>query len=97
MQGGPRVHPLAIASLVAGILSMLSCCCCGIGLAFGIGAIVCGIIAKGAVTSNPQMYKGSGLAISGIVCGVLGMLSSGTMLLPGIRWDDDFRSKYGNY
>jgi hypothetical protein len=91
---GPRTHPLAIASFAAGLVSILACCCCGIGIAFGIGAIVCGVVAKSAASANPQMYKGSGLAVAGIIFGVLGALSSGTMLLPGVTWDDHLRSRF---
>jgi len=95
MQGGPRIHPLAIISLVAGILSIPTCCCFGIGIPFGIAAIVCGIIAMGKAKANPELYKGNGLAIAGIICGSLGMLSGIGSFFTTL--DDSFRSKYGNY
>ena len=59
---------LAVASLVCGIISILSCItCCG-GIFIGIAAIVLGII---AITNN---YGGRGMAIGGIACGAVGLI-----------------------
>ncbi len=56
---------LSIASLVCGILSLITCC---MGIPLGIGAIVTGII------SLSKKYSGKGMAIAGIVTGALGIL-----------------------
>lgn len=60
---------LAIVSLVLGILSMVTCCCYGIfGILFGIGGIVC------AVLANRQGKNG--LATAGFICSIIGIVLS---------------------
>lgn len=61
---------LAIVSLVVGILSLF---CCNWFL-FGIGAIVTGFIAKSKATDDPANYAGRGLALGGIITGVVSMI-----------------------
>jgi hypothetical protein len=95
--GAPRMHPLAIISLVTGILSIPLCCCALFGLPFimGIASIVCGIIAMSKIKAQPQVFTGSGLAIAGIVLGGLGLLlGMGSFFT---TFDDEFRSRYGSY
>jgi hypothetical protein len=58
---------LAIISLVVGILSL----CCGYIFIPGIAAIVLGFMARGKASKDPAHYGGSGLALGGIICGVL--------------------------
>ena len=57
-----------IASLICGIISILSCCCSWIiGLPCGIAAVVLGII-------QLVKYQEKGLAIGGIVTGIIGSI-----------------------
>ena len=58
---------LAIVSLVVSVLSIP---CCGL-IVFGIVGAVLGFIAKGKADSNPKEYGGRGLALAGIVIGVI--------------------------
>ena len=60
---------LAIVSLVLGILS-IPCC----GVVTGIPAVIVGFIAKSKINSNPAEYGGAGLALGGIITGVLGTI-----------------------
>jgi hypothetical protein len=62
----PRTSPLAIGSLVAGILGAT----CVIPFA-GIGAIVCGHMALAAMKREGPMLTGRGLAIAGLITGYL--------------------------
>jgi len=62
-------NTLAIVSLVMGILSILLCCCFGVGIIFGIIGIVCAIMAK-----NKGQSKG--LVIAGLVCSIVGCVFS---------------------
>lgn len=81
--------PNAVASLVLGILSLLSGCY-GVGLILGIiGAILAGSGMK-AYNANPSLYKGEGmlktgkiLSIIGIVFGAISLLTSIIMLISG--------------
>ncbi len=74
--GGPapkhvRTHPLAIASLVCGILW-----CCGLT---SIAAVVLGLIAVGAIRKNPDAFTGVGLAQWGVALGALGVVGMAGM------------------
>ena len=64
---------LAIISLVAGILGLTVCCG---GLLPNLLAIVLGFMAKSKASSDPLNYGGAGLAIGGIITGVLGLLGT---------------------
>lgn len=60
--------PLAICSLVFGILGMI---CCG-SLILSIAAAVCGHISLSNTKKNPSL-EGRGLAIAGVVLGYVGL------------------------
>ena len=70
----PRRKGLAIASLVIGIISILTC---GGLLVGAIVGIVLGIVALNKAKSDPAQYAGRGLAIAGIV-------TSACSFLPGV-------------
>jgi len=61
---------LAIISLVTGILSLF---CCGWFIP-GIAAIVMGFMAKSKASNDPSSYGGGGLALGGIITGVLSLI-----------------------
>jgi len=66
---GGQNQTLAIVSLVLGIASILFCA----GLT-GPPALITGIMAKKKATNNPAEYGGAGLALGGIITGILGTL-----------------------
>ncbi len=71
----PPTSGLAIASLVCGILAILSICF-HIGIIFGIPAVICGHLAMKSF-KNPQLAMGGkGMAIAGLICGYIGSLIS---------------------
>jgi hypothetical protein len=59
--GQPSIHPLAIVSLVGGILF----CMPGAGLA----AIICGFIGRSTIAKSGGRYTGAGMALAGIILG----------------------------
>jgi hypothetical protein len=59
--GPATTHPLAIVSLVAGLVV----CFPGAGLA----AIICGFVGRSAIAKNPERYTGGGMALAGIILG----------------------------
>jgi hypothetical protein len=81
--------PNSVASLILGILSLLSGCY-GLGLILGIiGAVLAGSGMR-AYNANPGMYKGEGmlkagkiLSIIGIVFGAISLLTSLIMIISG--------------
>ena len=77
-----RAHKgLSIASLVLGILSVCSCCCCCgaffFPLIFGIVSVVLAILAR---VKSPDKKMG-GMAIAGLILGVVGILLAIFLLL----------------
>ncbi len=74
-----KTNVLSIVSLVTGIIGFLSTClgifvvvgqvCMGL---FGLAGIITGFIGLGQVKRNPE--KGKGMAIAGIILGVLTMI-----------------------
>jgi hypothetical protein len=66
---GGQNQTLAIVSLVLGIAGLIFC-----GGLTGPPAIITGIMAKKKASNNPAEYGGAGLALGGIITGVLGTL-----------------------
>jgi hypothetical protein len=62
---------LAIVSLVLGILGLTLCCGT---LIPSLAAIITGVMARGKANNDPAHYGGSGLAMGGLITGVLGIL-----------------------
>lgn len=57
-----------IVALVLGILALVCTCCCGFAsLPFGIGAIVCAVVSR-------QNGKMGGMAITGLILGIVAMV-----------------------
>lgn len=64
----PVTSKLAIWSLVLGILSFCAVCITG------VPAIILGILALVKINKSPAALKGQGLAVAGLVTGVIGTL-----------------------
>ncbi|MBR1931975.1 MAG: DUF4190 domain-containing protein [Lachnospiraceae bacterium] len=58
--------PLAIVSLVLGIIGIVLACCDGIGIVFGIAGLICAIIA--------QMRGKSGVGTAGLICSIIALV-----------------------
>ena len=69
---------LAIVSLCLGIASVTIGWCCYIGVLLSPAAMITGFIALGQIKKDPQRNAGRGLAIGGIVTGLVYL---GIMLL----------------
>lgn len=65
--GGGQNQTLSIVSLVLGILSIP---CCGF-VVLGIGAAVTGFLAKKKADENPALYGGRGMALAGMIIGII--------------------------
>lgn len=74
-----RKSGLAIASLVLGIISLLPM----IGLLFAILAIIFGLIAKSKIKKG--LRSGNGLATTGVVLGLLGIIITGYLLYSSVK------------
>ena len=69
---GQQINPLAIASLVSGVLS-IPCICACYGFPFNVIAIALGAVAVVQAGNDPNQ-GGKGLAFGGIGLGLLSML-----------------------
>lgn len=73
-QTQPPTSGKAITSLVLGILSLPWCFCFGpIAALLGIAAVVLAIMARKDVAQGRAGGASSGLAIGGLVCGIIGI------------------------
>jgi len=68
--GGSRQNVLAIIALVAGILG-IPCCGCFV---FGITATITGFIARRQIAASNGSERGDGLALAGLILGIVGIL-----------------------
>ena len=72
-QGPPRTNGMAIASLVLAIIGFLTSIL-GIGIIFGVVALILGIIALGQIKANSRQQKGRGMAMAGVILGALSVV-----------------------
>lgn len=72
----PKTEGMAIGALVCGILGTL----CGVigcfGLIIGPVGIVLGFVARNRIRESVGMTKGEGLALAGLVLGIIGTVAS---------------------
>jgi hypothetical protein len=73
---GGKSSMLAIVSLIVGILSI----CCGYLFVPGLIAIVLGFMARGKAKNDPENYGGGGLALVGILAGILSLLVGAALI-----------------
>ncbi|MCP5538180.1 MAG: DUF4190 domain-containing protein [Akkermansiaceae bacterium] len=67
---GMPTDGLAIASLVCGILAIVSCYVWGL---FGIPAVICGHMSLKKINNSHTPVQGKGMAIAGLVTGYIGI------------------------
>jgi apolipoprotein N-acyltransferase len=67
-----QTSPLAIVSLVLGVLGVP---CCAF-FVLGIAAVVTGLLARRQIDTSQGRLKGNGMAMAGVVLGVVSILVS---------------------
>jgi hypothetical protein len=80
--GTPRNQTLPTVSLVLGIISCFLVCCAG-GIWLGLPAAIVGFIAMRNADTDPNRYAGRGMAIGGMVLGIVTFLASVFFLIFG--------------
>lgn len=94
LSAGSRIAPMAIVGLVLAILSCALFLSFPISLALGIGAVVCGYIARSKIRRSGGALRGKGIALGALVVGYVGLavalvftVLAGTMVVDMIRSD----------
>lgn len=95
-------HGLAIASLVLGILSILSCCCVYLAVILGVVGIVLAIISK----SKSLAGKMETMATVGMILSILGVVIAVGMIIWSVAFSqtpayqemmNQYMNMYGSY
>jgi hypothetical protein len=95
-------HGLAIASLVLGILSILSCCCTYLAVILGVVGIVLAIISK----SKSLTGKMETMALIGMILSILGVVIAVAMIIWSLAFSqtpayqemmNQYMDMYGSY
>ena len=68
--------PNSTLILVFGIISIVSCICYGIGIIFGIIAVVMASTATKVYTANPELYTGYTNVKTGKILAIVGIILS---------------------
>ncbi len=72
--GAPPSQGLAVASMVCGIIAVLTCCLWCLSGPLAIAAVVMGHIALSKAKAEPARYGGKGMAKAGLITGYLALL-----------------------
>ncbi len=72
----PRTDGLAIGSLIAGILSIVCFWPFCLGIILGPAAAIMGFISRQRVAASAGSVGGGGLALAGLILGIVGFLAS---------------------
>jgi len=78
----PKDQTLPTVSLALGVISIFLVCCAG-GIWLGLPAAIVGFIALKNTDNNPAKYGGRGMAIAGMVIGIVTFLASMFFLIFG--------------
>jgi len=71
--------------MITGIVSIpLTCCCSFLALPAGLAGAIMGGIAMSQASKSPETHGGNGMAIAGLVCGIIGVILSIVFLIIGL-------------
>ena len=78
---GPRTDGLAIGALIAGILSLVCAWPLCLGVLLGPAAAIMGFISRQRVAASGGAVGGGGLALAGLILGIVGFVASAAWAL----------------
>lgn len=89
----PRTNPFALTGLIMGLISITIGCCCCYGFPFNVLGIVCSLIALAQIQSNPELYSGKGMAVTGLITSLVSIALAGLMMILGLAlgWGEIMR------
>ncbi len=89
--GRRKTYGWSVASMVLGILSVICCCTGYAGIVFGALAIIF------AVISRKNLGYFDGMAVAGLVLGIIGFVLGAAILIASFTMDDAFFEEYNKY
>lgn len=72
-------HPRAVAALVCAVVGLLF-----FGIVLGVVAIVLGYQARNAIRLDPLKFKGDGIALAGLVLGIIDVVAYVAIVAGGL-------------
>mgnify|MGYP006286930151 CR=1 FL=1 len=86
----PKNNGMAIASMVLGIVSIPLICCCYIGVATGILAVIFGFLSGNKIKESNGAEKGEGMALAGIILGFSAIGLAAVLIIIGLATGETF-------
>lgn len=80
----PRNNPMAVAGMIMGIISVTVAICCCYGLPFNVLAIIFSLVGLSQIKADPYNQRGRGMAIAGLVLGIVSLLLAAVVLAFGL-------------
>ena len=86
----PTTNPFAVTGFILSLVSITFGLCCCYGLPFNVCGIIFSAIGLVQIRNRPGHYTGRGLAIAGLVVGILSVVLAALMLTLGVvlSWDE---------
>lgn len=89
--GRRKTYSWSVSSLICGIISVVCCC-------IGYGAVVLGILAiVFSIISRKNLGYFDGMAVAGLVLGIMGFILGGAILVSTYIIDEEFIEEYTRY
>ena len=82
----PRTNPYAMTGMIMGVLSVTCGLCCCYGMPFNLLGIIFSLVGLSQIKSNPDIYSGKGLAITGLVTSLVSIALAGLMVILGLMF-----------
>jgi hypothetical protein len=72
--------------MIMGVLSVTCGLCCCYGMPFNLLGIIFSLVGLSQIKSNPDIYSGKGLAITGLVTSLVSIALAGLMVILGLMF-----------
>ena len=79
----PRTNPMALTSMILGIIS-ITCCMCCYGMPFNVLGIIFSMVALAQIKNDPLSQEGRGLAVAGMVLSIASIVMAAIFLMLGL-------------
>ena len=79
----PRTNPMALTSMIMGIIS-ITCCMCCYGMPFNVLGIIFSLVALAQIKNDPLSQEGRGLAVAGLVLSIASIVMAAIFLMLGL-------------